>query len=375
MNRNIQKLLEKLWKGQCTEEELRYLELYFNQAELLEDTLKKSWEAFPDENLDNKSKQSIFNRIEAQLEDKPATYDSSFKKSGGWISKYAAIFTGVVLLGFLISQFLPANQSEPQITIRLNDGSIKEVDKMNSIEIGKGKKIQFIEGERLVYRSNPGNTTKLEYNTVTVPHGKKLEVELADGTLVYLNSGTTFKYPVNFLPGSSREVFITGEAYFEVSHDDKHDFIVNSNNVRTQVLGTKFNVRSFAEDTVSKITLLEGSVKLSSGKVSSMLIPDEVGIVSRVEGGIIVEKVRGDNSIAWLDGYLLFENETFQKIIPELERKYNIVIENRNEKLARKRFRGKFKTEDIEDILKTFSSASPFEFRKKNNEIIIYTNN
>ena len=106
----------------------------------------------------------------------------------------------------------------------------------------------------------------LVYNTLKIPYGKQFEVELSDGTIVHLNSGTTLRYPVAFLKNQNRKVFLTGEAFFEVAKDKAHPFTVSTQELNVEVLGTKFNASSYTEDVTTDIVLVEGKVALYKDK-------------------------------------------------------------------------------------------------------------
>lgn len=378
MDRKIHKLIIKLWEGQCTKQELQFLSSYFNDPEFeeIDNDLEEELFSYEEGEFDQNIKKSIFQRIESNLgptssQTRGSSHIVSFK-----LLKYAAVFIGLLVSGyFIFNSQSQKGRISSGITIKLNDGTVKEIKGQEMINLGGGEKITIQKGNKLVYRSTK-LPQKLEYNTLIVPNGRKMEVELSDGTLVHLNSGTSFKYPVNFLPSKPREVYIQGEAYFKVFHDPKHKFIVHANGFQTEVLGTKFNVDSYKGSSASKITLLKGSVRVSiSDQSSQILEPDQMAIINNSDNKMEVQQVIGNNSIAWIDGYLLFQNERFGEIIPELERQYDVVIHNQNQDLAKKRFRGKFKDENLEDILKTFSSASHFKFEKNKDQIFIYDNN
>src|SRR5690606_36367432 len=104
------------------------------------------------------------------------------------------------------------------------------------------------------------NSDKLAYNTLKIPFGKKFRLQLSDGTMVHINSGSTLKYPIKFIAGENRQVYLDGEAFFDVAKDKKHPFIVNADNLNVRVLGTHFNVSNYPEDAVTDVVLVEGSV-------------------------------------------------------------------------------------------------------------------
>ena len=148
----------------------------------------------------------------------------------------------------------------------------------------------------------------LVYNTLYVPYGKKFGVVLSDGSEVYLNSGSTLKYPVKFIQGQSREVFLDGEAYFTVAKHKENSFLVNANNIISKVYGTQFNVSSYDNEAYTQVVLIEGSVGVSSSENSSefMLKPNEIAKYIKSNKTLVTNTVDVSSHVAWIDGVLLF---------------------------------------------------------------------
>src|SRR5690606_37784645 len=159
-----------------------------------------------------------------------------------------------------------------------------------------GKVVGVQQGKKLVYGDNVSEE-KLVYNTLNVPKGRQFSIELSDGTQVHLNAGSSIKYPITFLPKEQRQVFLTGEAFFEVAHDPNVPFIVNTQQLDVKVYGTTFNITNYPEDESSEVVLLEGSVSLmDEGSVGVardevFLEPGFKGECNKVESKITKEKV------------------------------------------------------------------------------------
>ena len=246
---------------------------------------------------------------------------------------------------------------------------------MRSLTNPAGEIISFQKGTRLQYNSIAQVQT-LTYNTLTVPYGKRFEVVLSDGTHVFLNSGTSLRYPVNFIKGQNREVFLKGEAYFNVTEDTKHPFIVNSGPLRTQVLGTQFNISSYSEDESILTVLVEGSVKVYSeiaeetGK-EAILQPGQKAAWSRSTKNIVVNEADIELHTAWIDGRIVFRKLPFSSILKKLERHYNVTIVNHNKALDSEMFRASFDIETIEEVMESFNRNYNIDYTIKNNQIII----
>ena len=297
--------------------------------------------------------------------------------------KYAAIL--IVALGsfyFYTNSNVFKNKGnvvvprQDEIVLQLGNESAETIDtsERRSITDKDGKIIGKQEKNRLVY-SNAYSNGKLVYNTLKIPYGKKFEVQLSDGTVVYLNAGTSLRYPVQFVKNQSRQVYLTGEAYFEVSKDKAHPFTVNTQEVKVEVLGTKFNVNSYTEDVSSDVVLVEGKVSLYKDKKTTenqvYLLPGIKGSNTRGQQKITTETVNTDYYTAWVKGSLVFKNESFNSIIKKLERHYNVTFINKNKVLGREIFNARFDNEPIEVVLKYFSDSYAIDYKIEGDKITI----
>lgn len=297
------------------------------------------------------------------------------------ILKYAAIFVGVMVTGYLVfRQNDMVNQnpiSERSIKLKMGNDNVKVIQEENSQQIvsASGKVLGVQKGNRISYKVN-SEISELVYNELEIPFGKIFEVELSDGTLVYLNSGTKIKYPVKFLNTGKREVFIEGEAYFKVAKDKSHPFVVNSDQVAVEVLGTEFNFSCYKEDTEIKTVLVEGSVSMTNSlrpEDQLVLVPGTKGAWNRVSHDTHEEIVDVDLYTGWIKGELVFRDISFLDMAKKLERSYNVVIENNNEPLSGKILNARFHVdiESIDDVMKSIGELHSFQYTIKNGKITI----
>lgn len=238
---------------------------------------------------------------------------------------------------------------------------------------------------------------------VFVPKGQRSKVILPDGTHVWLNSGTVLKYPSNFGSGS-RNVFVSGEAFFKVKHRRGNPFYVNlRNNLAIKVTGTEFNVKSYPEEKRIETTLLKGSVHLiqfsAKQKVIQQvdLIPNHKAIYSDNSKTIEVRQIEdfrphaapqaasktnvpdiiGKNTeieliTSWKEDVLMFHNETFEEIAVRMERWYGLKITILDEELKQERFTGKFvNNESIYQLLDIINRSEPIRYTTEGKEILI----
>lgn len=203
------------------------------------------------------------------------------------------------------------------------------------------------------------------------------EIILPDGSQITLSHYSILQYPSKF-GKDSRDVIMLGEAYFDITKDKEHPFIVHTDNVRIKVLGTKFNVESYPKDDVIKTTLIEGKVAVSSlqNDDSVILNPNETAYFDK--GSENMYKVSNHNAInelVWREGKHIFNNQTLLEITQELSNYFNIHIEINNQLLKEYRLTAHFEqNEDIEDILNILETAANFRWEKDNNTIVIISN-
>ena len=183
------------------------------------------------------------------------------------------------------------------------------------------------------------------------------------------------KYPIKFLPNQKREVFLEGEAFFDVTENKNELLVVNSNAIKVEVYGTKFNVRNYSEDFNCDIVLVRGSVGINNSEVSelTMLKPGFKGTVDKENFNTTILKVNTKIYTSWIDGEVIFRNETFSQILKKLERLYNVtIINNKNESLD-ELFNAAInvENENIEQVLDYFNKIYNIEYQTFNNKIII----
>lgn len=332
--------------------------------------------------------EQAFERFILSKQEKPKNIKVFFLKKGRSLLKYAALLLGPIILLYLynsynLSSSMITNESNA-ITIKLSDGSvnvINENDSQTIVDSKTGNVVGVQNKSQLLYNSSVNNlkniTSEVAINVVTVPRGKRFEVVLSDGTHINLNSETIIKYPVEFKQGEDRMVELIGEAYFKVAKDKEHPFIVKTKEVRTQVLGTEFNVTAYNNDAFSKVVLIEGSVLVSAEGDESknrggiLLKPGKKIVYSKIEKLMKESDAVVMNHVAWINGVLLFENESFMNISKKLERFYNVDIINNYEAFNNENFTGQFDVETIEEVFKTFKKSTSFEYIIENNKVNI----
>ncbi len=224
----------------------------------------------------------------------------------------------------------------------------------------------------LVYASSETGDQPV-FNTLIIPRGSVYQLRLSDGTEISLNSGSTLRYPTQF-KGKTRQVFLTGEAYFDVAHDAHHPFIVTADKMDVTVLGTRFNVSSYPEDAQQKTTLFQGAVKISeavAGKKKEVLLkPGYEAVLQKNEGEIVVNKIKESGKPGWKENMFVFENETLGNIMKKLSREYNIKVMHMEGVDSSFHFTGRIKMGDnLKDLIDLIELTGKVKFIIKNDEL------
>lgn len=210
-----------------------------------------------------------------------------------------------------------------------------------------------------------------------VPDGRREQVTLPDSSRVWLNSGTLLVYPSAFI-GSNREVYLSGEGYFEVTKSETTPFIVKTNTLNVEVLGTKFDLSAYPEAEKITTTLEQGSVRVLLNKTlnaatSFLLKPNEQLIYQPATGQAEQVKVRATDFSDWKEGGLLFQNSSFKDILKTLERSYNLSILSETSAYNENRLTIHFnKNESLENVMMLIKEMIPgLEYRIEGSKLFI----
>lgn len=163
------------------------------------------------------------------------------------------------------------------------------------------------------------------FNTLQTSNGEQTQVRLPDGTVVYLNSASSLKYPTSFTKKKKRMVELSGEGYFNVNKDKLHPFIVKTERQEVEVLGTQFNINSYAGEILTRTTLLEGSIKITGkNKIIKVLKPNQQAINSATKMEIV--DVEAQFFVDWKEGFFMFNKENLESIMKRVARWYNVKV-------------------------------------------------
>lgn len=262
---------------------------------------------------------------------------------GKWLNlAAAAIITGLLIGGFWY--FAKTRPGLPSLTgirctkdilpgrnhalLTLPTGKVIDLDSNSAPVVTLQANTRLVRNRNgeWVYHSPTGDSAVPAYNTIFAPRGGQFPFVLEDGTRVWLNAASSLKFPTSF-HGTSREVALEGEAYFEVAPSARRTFLVRVRGMQVQVLGTHFDVNAYMDEPAIRTTLLEGSVKIIRDKASALLHQGEQsslladGTINTVNDPDLAE-----SAVAWRSGYFSFEEDNIESVMRQISRWYNVDI-------------------------------------------------
>ncbi|WP_288879098.1 FecR family protein [Pedobacter panaciterrae] len=207
------------------------------------------------------------------------------------------------------------------------------------------------------YRSAQNSAQPEEWVLKSAGTGKMIRVLLPDSTLVWLNSGSEIRYERDFRNNKLRLVKLKGEAYFEVTHDSSHPFVVSSAGMNTTVYGTSFNVRAYNTERAMVVAVNSGKVGVttSEDKKAVFLLPSEKLIYDREKAEAHKISISSSDVDSWVSGELIFEQTPFNEVFEALERKYNIKINTEKTNYTGCKLTARFRNKSINEVLKTLN--------------------
>jgi transmembrane sensor len=368
-----QKLIQRFVNNTATEEEL---ELLFKLIEDEEFTAALS--SFMDEDLKSRL-------LQAKEEKTHPIRKMPIK----WI----AIAASLLLIASVSIYIFNAGKATKQITkidaeknvikpgsnqaiLTLNNGEQVVLNNSKTGLISKQPGVQILKSNNgtIVYKiSNTSHSnTQNEFNTITTPKGGQYQIVLEDGSKIWLNAQSSIKLPTTF-GLKERRIEITGEVYCEISKDSKRPFKVAYGNQVVEVLGTHFNINAYADESTTKTTLLEGSIKLTNIQTSQgkLLVPNEQGVLIKKGNILAIKRVETESVIAWKNGYFMFDQEPLESIMRKVSRWYDVEIVYNNNP-PQKKFGGRLsKFDDINKLLDVLEATGSVKFETQGRRITV----
>ena len=298
------------------------------------------------------------------------------------VCKYAAMFVLGVSLVYVVTRPEPeekivrAEVIKPgrlQAELRLGTGVRLALNEHQGVYSSENAGVEIVNdtvtGKVSYHVNETGMEDSLVFNTLIVPKGGEYSLELPDGTVVWVNSESSLRFPEKFT-SNRREVFLEGEAYFEVKKDANRPFYVHTEVGKVRVLGTAFNVCAYSNDRFWQTTLVEGSVMINQEEKEVLLKPNEQYQIDVRTGKAGLREVLPELYTSWRDGKFYFKAYTFEELVEKLERWYDFKMFYMNEEIKTRRFSGVVnKYQPLEEMFKFLQMTSDVQFNVKGNVV------
>ncbi|WP_183557844.1 FecR family protein [Mucilaginibacter sp. SP1R1] len=375
-----QDLLNKNKLGKCTAEEQALLDRWYFHEAAKQETADGPQDILAEEQL-------IWNRILQEIPD-----NNNIRHFKKWHSIAAAIILFCLSSGayFLLKKPATDNltaKNQPvkndigpggnKAILTLANGSQIVLDdaKNGNIANNAAIKVNKIGNGMLVYHfnktaSDKNTTASSEINTITTPRGGQYQIELEDGTKIWLNAASSIKFPQVFAD-KNRQVELNGEAYFEVAKNKAKPFIVKANGTLIQVFGTHFNVNAYMDNSSIAATLLEGSVSMTYAGTTVMLKPGQQGVTSQNKVPIKTNFVDTEEITAWKNGLFIFHDQSIANIMKQVSRWYDVDVEYKDG-VQNKEFGGTIsKYKNITELLNNIQFTQTIHYKLEGRRVII----
>lgn len=301
-----------------------------------------------------------------------------------WTAVAAVVFMllGIGLLAFYKQKTVEKEVAEispgmAKAELILGDGSVRQLEQEEKGEIRLSGMVVRNTGTAVEYASGTPSgrpDTLTEFNELRIPVGGEYQLVMADGTKVWLNSQTRLRFPVNFR-GRQREVYLSGEAYFEVARDVTRPFrVCTKEGIRIQVSGTSFNVRAYDDEETVETVLEKGSVSMCGPVEDKVLEPGTRAVYDQKSGKMSLKQVDTELYTAWRVGSYIFHEETVGMILHKLSRWYGMNVFFSNEQVKDVIFSGSIRKYDtIKKLLEAMEISGGVRFQLNGNTIIVYS--
>ena len=302
----------------------------------------------------------------------------------GWYRWVAAVMLPVmVAAGYFIREMKRDSLQQGVEIASIEPGKSKAILRLGNnrvLEITKERETHVDVAEGVAATNNSSGmiypeqvaTGKTEYNVLEVPRGGEYTVTLSDGTVVHLNSGSELRYPVAF-GAERREVFLSGEGYFEVVKDSVRPFFVNADKLKIRVYGTSFNVNTYDLENIQTV-LVEGKIGIQTMNMNTeyMVKPGQLALYNQEKGTMEILNVDVLPYVAWKDHEFMFDDESLEKIMNRLSLWYDVDVFFQTASLKQLHFTGHLgRYDDISHILDAISGVTQVKFSVKGRTIIV----
>jgi len=400
----LRQLFDRYLAGQCTAGEIEELVMLMQKEEAETTLSPRMFELW--QKTKNKQKvydvdwQGMYDRVLSQKgvnqKERKRPFNYILLRVAAAVIALVAISVGIYL-GYneISNRQVPAEQAHKsqqdvlpggnKAVLTLGNGRVINLNAAASGAVANqgGMQVIKLDSGQLAYRAadRSASPDEVEYNTLATPRGGQYQLILPDGSKVWLNAASSIRFPTAFM-GKKREVEISGEVYFEIAENARMPFIVKKGDMKVQVLGTHFNVKAYDDEVKTKVTLLEGKVKVTSGNGGSAVLKHgQQAILQRFQNGSgqpttqkisVKEEVDLEEIMAWKEGLFVFRNDDLISIMQRLQRWYDIHLEYESNDASASHFTGTISRDaDLSKVLKMLELTGGVHFEIKEKTIII----
>ncbi|QQT24799.1 FecR family protein [Sphingobacterium spiritivorum] len=371
-------LYEKYTNGSCNKEELQQLETYKDNFQFVDIPWDNTIMGDADE-----VKNRIYKKLLSEMNENSETGYSNYF----WIKWGIAAASILIILGGVWMMQKSSEPVRPASTLTKNsinpggdkamlileDGTQVDLENTASGEISRnGKYVAAKVGNgQLEYKDEDVKTTSaIRYHTLRTPKGGQFQLRLPDGTMAWLNAASSIRYPTAFV-GSERKVEISGEVYFEVKKQNGKHFIVQVDDQKITVLGTRFNVFAYSDESFVQTSLIEGKVQIEIKEKQLMLKPGLSSVYNKHTDNIGIKKFDPDEVLAWQQGYFNFNAEHIESVMRKISRWYDVEVVYEGD-MKGKIFSGTLsRFSNVQDILDIMILTGEVKFRIKDRKIYV----
>jgi ferric-dicitrate binding protein FerR (iron transport regulator) len=368
-------ILEKFNEGTASAAELAELEQLLNDPEVAS-SLDELWDKIPAAAtfFEESKSEALLAGIEARNQQAQRLHQGRTKRMVFSMAATIVVLLTAIVLYLNISTDKNKNvlASTPEAPVRITPGEDKAVlvladgstirleeKEQRKIPVQGNAHITRINGQVIYASKNANAGTPVLYNTLKTPQGGQYQLQLADGSKVWMNAGSSLRFPTSFQE-KERIVELTGEAYFEIAKDAQRPFRVTVNDMQVNVLGTHFNIMAYENEAATAVTLLEGAVNVAHHQRSVNLQPGQQAQSGNNIQLKVLNNIDTEEAVAWKNGYFLTNHTSLPVLMRQIERWYNVDIVYEG-KVPDKKFGGKIpRKSDLQEVLKVLELSKVY---------------
>jgi len=382
---DLKQLYQKFLSRQCTPEEIKYLMDHFHlegEDTELKDAISAELESEEFAGQDDEVVRMVLDNNRRLINEKISVNRSSWRIYIKVAAVLALITAGSWYLfslrtdgKFLANQVLLSGDVAPgtkKARLTLSNGEFIDLESNSDGLVVHKNGISYAKviGGKLTCLLQSSESIDTAYNTITTPKGGVYQLVTPDGSKIWLNASSELRFPTSFGSGN-RVVTLKGEAYFEIAKDKRHPFIVKTAGQETEVLGTHFNINSYADELATTTTLFEGAVRVHAGKSKGILLaPGQESVLKDQE--LKVQKAHESAAMDWINGKIIFNNESLGSIMRKISRWYGVDVQMKGNIAGLKFWGAVSRNNNLSSILNYLKETEDLDYHITGSKVMIF---